>query len=1004
MNLSKKIISLILSILIVFSLSFAAFAGSVSSDKRKIIDSSSLTPLRTGYTALDKYVDKIIASKITASMDTCDKVKTLYDYCVYNSTYGVPSYAGEFSRATIDAECGYYSAFDLRNASMAYAFLKTKTGTCVDFAAAFMVLTRAIGLETYVIDGTYSGGDHTWCLTKIGNYYYGFDTQAEFRNYESNGSVSYSNFCVLESQQSSKKVYSRSTNIAKFGNFKCSKKTNNPGATVSGTTYTYTAGIYVTSEVMYLRESPSASSTGYCTIPANTKLSITAISNGDWGKTTYKAADGKTYTGWMNLAWAARTGDLTTTNTSSTSTATASGTYTTGVYKTKEVMNLRAAASESATIYFTIPAGTTLNVTEIKGAWGKVVYNSQSGWMNLTYSTRTGDLPSSSTSGYKTGYYRTDATMNLRKSASTDGDYIASIPYGATVEVKSVSGDWGKVTYGKNTGWMCLNYSTYLGASGSASAVASSEDAVDWLVIDVSYCQEERQLDWAKLKKGGVKGVIIRLGTRLTSTLETDSAFLEHYKAATAAGLYIGVYFYSGAISAAEAKAEAEYTIKVLKANNCSLTMPVYIDIEPFYRNGKLTNPDTLGKNTFTAIANSFCATIESAGYYAGVYTSKSYAEDFLDSTIMSGRSLWIAQYNDACTYKGSYGMWQYSNKGLPSGYTKLSYNTSETLDMNHCYVNYPNLIKKMQAEKETTTKAAETTTKKAEESTTKKDSGLVDVPAGGDEKLTTAAETTTLAPSKTGETPVETVGEWIIRSEADCENDGERAYIENNRTVKTEIIPSGHQNIETCIVIDSDCIKSAGEKFDTNAYTGGYYTDDSGYYLTAYMTMLSEGGAIMTYCLDCGEVLSVEKYLKSSRCDHTSTETKTVTGATCSTEGLEQTVCVSCGAVTAEEILPKNEHKQGDTIEVSACGSECAYYATVCSVCKKTIAKELILMGDADGDGVVSAADARIALRVAVAMDSVDEETLLKLDMDGNGEVNSADARLVLRGAVGLS
>ena len=63
------------------------------------------------------------------------------------------------------------------------------------------------------------------------------------------------------------------------------------------------------------------------------------------------------------------------------------------------------------------------------------------------------------------------------------------------------------------------------------------------------------------------------------------------------------------------------------------------------------------------------------------------------------------------------------------------------------------------------------------------------------------------------------------------------------------------------------------------------------------------------------------------------------------------------------------------------------------------------VVTGDVDGDGDVTAADARLALRAAVALEAYlpGSSEYLTADADGDGALSSADARLILRMAVGL-
>ena len=77
--------------------------------------------------------------------------------------------------------------------------------------------------------------------------------------------------------------------------------------------------------------------------------------------------------------------------------------------------------------------------------------------------------------------------------------------------------------------------------------------------------------------------------------------------------------------------------------------------------------------------------------------------------------------------------------------------------------------------------------------------------------------------------------------------------------------------------------------------------------------------------------------------------------------------------------------------------------YGVIQSIVTKKMQAFRRVMGDLDGDGEVTAADARLALRAAVGLEILNEEQKKAADMDGDGEVTAADARLILRTAVGL-
>ena len=126
--------------------------------------------------------------------------------------------------------------------------------------------------------------------------------------------------------------------------------------------------------------------------------------------------------------------------------------------------------------------------------------------------------------------------------------------------------------------------------------------------VDVSFCQTN--VDYNKVKADGIDTVIIRAGFG-RETYQKDAQFEEHYKNAKAAGLKVGVYWFSYAYSVAEAKKEASACLYCL--NGRKLDLPVFYDLE-------LGSQTKLGKDTLTAMAVAFCECVKVHGYSAGVY------------------------------------------------------------------------------------------------------------------------------------------------------------------------------------------------------------------------------------------------------------------------------------------------------------------------------------------------------------------------------------------------
>lgn len=191
--------------------------------------------------------------------------------------------------------------------------------------------------------------------------------------------------------------------------------------------------------------------------------------------------------------------------------------------------------------------------------------------------------------------------------------------------------------------------------------------------IDISTWQGNiSKANFEKAKKSGIGFVILRLGfTGSASNKPTlDNTFENNYKNAIAAGLPVGVYFYSLATTNAKAKEEAEFCIKYLKGKKISY--PVYIDMEDPYKQGKQS------KSTLASVCNIFCNTIKAAGYKPGVYASLSWFNNKIGA-ITAPHSKWVAQYYTQCQYKGAYDMWQYSSSGSVPG-------IPGRVDMNYWY------------------------------------------------------------------------------------------------------------------------------------------------------------------------------------------------------------------------------------------------------------------------------------------------------------------------------
>lgn len=184
------------------------------------------------------------------------------------------------------------------------------------------------------------------------------------------------------------------------------------------------------------------------------------------------------------------------------------------------------------------------------------------------------------------------------------------------------------------------------------------------LGVDVSDYQSG--VDWQKLAAQGVDFAILRIGyTGYTKgSLRTDSAFASHLQGARAAGIDVGVYYFSQAVTVQEAAAEAAHVLRLL--NGRQLDLPVYFDWEPVFADDSRTRGNDNAH--LTECAAVFCDVVESAGYDAGIYLNRQQGYYRYDLSRLSDYALWVADYNDYPDFYYAFDMWQYSDSGALDG------------------------------------------------------------------------------------------------------------------------------------------------------------------------------------------------------------------------------------------------------------------------------------------------------------------------------------------------
>ncbi len=203
-------------------------------------------------------------------------------------------------------------------------------------------------------------------------------------------------------------------------------------------------------------------------------------------------------------------------------------------------------------------------------------------------------------------------------------------------------------------------------------------DKASWQGVDIS--KENGEVDFRKLKKDGIDFVMVRLGYRgyESGQIVLDEEYFDSIQLANEAGLAVGVYFESQAVTVEEALEEAEFVIT--KLIEMRVTYPVVFDL------GLVANDtsriENLPKTQLTEITNAFCNRIKEVGYKPMVYGNKYWLLRKIDLTMLGDYDIWLAQKGETPDYPYEFAMWQYSSTGTING-------ISGDVNMNISFIDY---------------------------------------------------------------------------------------------------------------------------------------------------------------------------------------------------------------------------------------------------------------------------------------------------------------------------
>ena len=261
--------------------------------------------------------------------------------------------------------------------------------------------------------------------------------------------------------------------------------------------------------------------------------------------------------------------------------------------------------------------------------------------------------------------YISGKSLDIAGGNTSSGANVQLYDYNNTYAQQWILKDTGDGTYNivSNAGGMYLDLANgYIGNGSNIQMYQSNGTAaqkfrlrkttVENKVIDVSAWQGN--IDWYKVSKSGVYGVILRVG----AGCEEDYMFSKNIAEVKKYRIPYGIYIYNYAENYSEGVQHAEFMKSMINKYGLNPTLGIYLDLEA----NKLT--EKMGVTEYTNVVNGFLSVLPNAKLYTYLY----YANTALNSSFLRSKITWIAQYYDMCTYSGYYDMWQYTKTGRWSG------------------------------------------------------------------------------------------------------------------------------------------------------------------------------------------------------------------------------------------------------------------------------------------------------------------------------------------------
>lgn len=189
--------------------------------------------------------------------------------------------------------------------------------------------------------------------------------------------------------------------------------------------------------------------------------------------------------------------------------------------------------------------------------------------------------------------------------------------------------------------------------------------------VGISVNEKKGEIDWNQVSQS-VDFVMIRIGLRekIKGRVRVDANFTKNIEGALDAGLPVGVYFYSKAVTDAEADEEATYVLEWIRDYKITYPIAFYWEYDLKEDGSQDESSRTVRRNgeQVTGFIDTFCKKIEVAGFKPCYFADKNMAYNRLDLSQLKDYDLWYAEYRPAPSFYYDFKMWQYTEEGQVPG------------------------------------------------------------------------------------------------------------------------------------------------------------------------------------------------------------------------------------------------------------------------------------------------------------------------------------------------